>query len=111
MEGGSEKSPGRTKSYAEELGGKELEILLETTVKLKRVGYSHTAIVLLQKNFLDDLLFEMDVLSELGVKFVQKTASSKEAVDLLSHKKCITEEAKEKIRNFLGRKRYKYYYF
>ena len=77
--------------------GNELDILKKTTVKLERGGYSRTAVVLLQKNPLYDLLIETDLLPLLRYHFIQKTVNSKIAVDMFSHKECNVGEVKEKV--------------
>ena len=65
-------------------GGGELNILKETTVKLKNGDHTCTAVVLLQKDPPHNLLLCNNLLSKLGFKFIQYEDSTGKAVELLT---------------------------
>ena len=58
-------------------------------MKLKRGGYSCTAVVFLQKNPPHDLLIGTDLLPSFGFQFIQKAANSDVAIDIFTDKKYV----------------------
>jgi len=65
-------------------GSGELNILKETTVKLKNGNHTCTAVVLFQKDPPHNLLLCNNLLSKLGFKFIQYEDSTGKAVELLT---------------------------
>ena len=65
-------------------GGDELNILKETTVKLRNGDHTCIVVVLLQKDPPHDLLLGTNLLSVLGFQFIQYENSTGKAVDMLT---------------------------